>query len=120
MKTVVVDIDETLLKSRKICYYLRTLAKMLFKLSLYLQKPNKKLIDKLSEYDNVVVLTARGENYRKFTDKQLKRHGVRYDKLIMCNYSDLTFSWKSKTVATISPDKWIDDIKDRYVGIEGY
>lgn len=120
MKTIVVDIDETLFKSRKICYYLRAIAKFLFKLSLLLQKPNRELIDRLDEYNTIIVLTARGENYRQFTEKQLKKHRVRYDKLIMCNYGNLTFSWKNKIVAAISPNNWIDDIKDRYVGIEGY
>jgi uncharacterized HAD superfamily protein len=120
MKTIVVDVDETLFKSRKICFFLRAIAKMLFKLSLFLQKPNTRLIKKLNEYDTIIVLTARGENYRKFTERQLKKHGVKYDKLIMYNYSDSIFSWKSKTVAAIFPDEWIDDVKDRYVGIEGY
>jgi uncharacterized HAD superfamily protein len=119
MKTVVVDIDETLLKSRKICYYLRTLAKILIKLSFYFQKPNEKLIDRLNEYDNILVLTARGENYRSFTEKQLKRCGVKYNRLIMCNYSDLILAWKRQNVAAISPNEWIDDLKDKYTDIEG-
>lgn len=120
MKKIVVDIDETLLKSRKICLFLRYLAKILFKLSLTLQKPDLHLISKLRSYDMIIILTARGENYRNFTEKQLKKYGIRYHKLIMCDYSNLLFSWKSRKVSEISPDAWVDDLKSRYVGVEGY
>lgn len=120
MKKIVVDIDETLLKSRKICYFLRYMAKILFKLSLMFQKPDLFLISKLASYDTIIVLTARGENYRNFTKKQLKKYGIRYDKLIMCDYVNLIFKWKSEKVSEISPNEWIDDLKNRYIGFEGY
>lgn len=120
MKTIVVDIDETLFKSGKISYCLRFVAKLLFKLSLMLQKPNREIISKLSEYDRVIVLTARGESYRQLTEKQLRRSRIKYDSLIMCDYITLTFEWKKKIVEKISPSAWVDDIKGRFVGVEGY
>jgi len=67
------------------------------------QKPDPYLIDKLRSYDTIIILTARGENYRNFTEKQLKKHGIKYNKLIMCNYSDLIFSWKSREVSKNFP-----------------
>lgn len=120
MKTIVVDVDETLFKSRKISYYLRFIAKLLFKISLMLQKPNRELISKLSEYDRVIVLTARGESYRRLTEKQLKQSGIKYDSLIMCDYTALIFEWKKKIVEKISPSAWVDDIKGKFIGVEGY
>lgn len=43
------------------------------------QKPDPYLIDKLRSYDTIIILTARGENYRNFTEKQLKKHGIKYN-----------------------------------------
>jgi len=120
MKRIVVDIDETLFVSRKICYYLRYFAKILFKLSLWLQKPNLKLIQMLKDYDEVIILTARGEEYRQFTIKQLAKNNIKYDRLIMCDYSSITFDWKRKEVEKIAPCVWIDDMKNRFVGVENY
>jgi hypothetical protein len=121
MSKIVVDLDETLFKSGKISYYLRTLAKILFKLSLRFQKPDKNLIAELAEYGTVIVLTARGDSYFNLTKKQLIRHGVTYDKIYMSNYRDLTMDWKKVIVFKEKPDKWVDDMKDYVpVGAEGY
>lgn len=120
MKVIVVDIDETLLISKKLSKMFAWVARQFFKLSLFVQTPNRELISKLEEYDEIVVLTARGVNYRDFTEKQLRRHQIKYDSLIMCNYTYLVYRWKTSVVRKVKPTTWIDDIKDRKVGIEGY
>lgn len=117
-RIIIVDIDETLFKSRLICRFFRKVAQILFKLSLNLQKPNEELINKLRHYDKVVILTARGVNYWNLTERQLQKHHVHYDEIIMCNYSKLIYTWKKSIVERICPDAWVDDIKS--FGVEGY
>lgn len=114
------DIDETLLISRKISKILSWISRQFFKLSLLTQSPNQELIKKLKEYEEVIILTARGVNYRKFTEKQLRRHHIKYDDLIMCNYTYLVYQWKSSVVQKFQPTIWIDDIKRIKIGKEGY
>ncbi|MEM3727608.1 MAG: hypothetical protein QXF75_00215 [Candidatus Bathyarchaeia archaeon] len=117
-RVIIVDVDETLFKSRLICRFLRKVAQILFKLSLNLQKPNKELINKLRHYDRVVILTARGVNYWNLTERQFRKHHVCYNEIIMCNYSKMIYNWKKSIVERIHPDAWIDDIKS--FGVEGY
>ncbi|MDW8022449.1 MAG: hypothetical protein RMJ03_04700 [Nitrososphaerota archaeon] len=120
-KTAVVDVDETLFISGFVSQLLRKAAAKLFKLSLAFQKPNKQLIEKLKEYDVVIVLTARGENYRSFTERQLKHHGVKFNQLVMCQYNKLIYLWKKGIIETIKPCEWFDDIKQlKEYGLEGY
>lgn len=119
MKTIVIDIDDTLLKFTTLGRLLRLLAKQLFKLALFIQKPDRDLIRKLSNYDYIVILTARGENYRKFTVKQLRRHKIPYDKLIMCDYARTIYMWKKQLVEENKPDVWIDDANKTF-GLESY
>lgn len=112
--------DETLLSTGKLARLLLVAAKILFKLSLLMQRPNRKLIEKLQEYDNIIILTARGEGYRKITERQLRRHGIPYNQLIMCNYQSLIFRWKKAIVKEIKPRAWIDDLRAAFKGVEGY
>lgn len=119
MKTIIVDIDDTLLKFTTLGRIFKLLAKQFFKLSLFTQKPDRKLIQKLYNYDNIIILTARGENYRKFTVKQLKRHKIPYDKLIMCDYSKTIYMWKKQLVEENKPNVWIDDANKTF-GLESY
>lgn len=120
MKTIVVDIDETLLISSRLSKLLSWIARQFFKLSLFTQRPNRKLVCKLQKYDEIIILTARGVNYKRFTEKQLRRHRITYDRLIMCNYTCLIYRWKLSVVEKVNPTVWIDDIKDVKVGKEGY
>ncbi|MEM2738295.1 MAG: hypothetical protein QXK93_04860 [Candidatus Bathyarchaeia archaeon] len=120
MRTIVVDIDETLLISGKLSKILRWLARQLFKIALFAQKPNKTLINELKKYDKIIILTARGINYKELTEKQLRRHHIKYNSLIMCNYTYMIYQWKLSVTQKLKPTIWVDDIKDRKIGIEGY
>ncbi|MEM2368115.1 MAG: hypothetical protein QXQ50_07795 [Candidatus Bathyarchaeia archaeon] len=119
MRSIVVDIDETLLISSKPTKFFRWIARQFFKLSLLFQKPNKVLIDKLINYDDVIILTARGTNYKKWTEKQLRMHRIKYDRLIMCNYTVVLYQWKMSIIRSLNPTVWVDDVKES-VGLEGY
>jgi len=87
MKTVIVDIDGTLFNLK---YDIRKVAKRNQKLDLnklIKNKPYKNIINFVNKLKNfgysIIIITGRPETLRDFTELQLKKANIKYDKLIM-------------------------------------
>ena len=118
-KIAVVDIDDTLAIPRKWTYYLWTIARWIFNVGRHLQKRNNALFESLKEYDEIIILTARTEKHRKITEYQLKKFGVKLDKIIFCPINQVIYEWKQRELEKIGKDvDWFDNLKYTY-GAEG-
>ena|SRR2546425_2847786 len=113
MKLVVVDIDDTLLMGGRLSRFFWRLSLTFQRIGRRLQKVNSPLLGQLGEYETVVILSGRDRGETRFTQNQLRKAGVRYDKLICCPRKDLIKNWKMSIVSALDKDHrivWIDDI----------
>jgi len=117
-KIAVVDMDDTLAIPRKLTYYLWTISRLIFKLGILLQKRNNSLFKTLKEYDKIIILTGRTERYRKITEYQLRKFGVKPDKIIFCPLNDVILNWKKSVVKRVEQTEgdieWFDDLRYTY------
>jgi len=117
-KIAVVDMDDTLAIPRKFTYYLWTISRLIFKLGILLQRRNDALFETLKEYDEIIILTARTEKYRKITEYQLKKFGITPQKIIFCPMNQVIYEWKKKELEKVGENfDWFDDLNTRYGGI---
>ena len=117
-KIAIVDVDDTLAIPRKLTYYLWTVARAIFNLGRHLQKRNNILFEKLKDYDEIIILTARTEKHRKITEHQLEKFGLNPSRIIFCPINQVIFEWKKKELEKLGEHDWFDNLKYTY-GAEG-
>ncbi|MEM3714989.1 MAG: FkbM family methyltransferase [Nitrososphaeria archaeon] len=113
-KTAVVDMDDTLAIPRKMTYYLWTLSRWIFNLGVRLQKPNGELLQKLKDYDNIIILTARTKKHQKVTEYQLWKFGIKPSKVIYCPLDEIIYHWKKRIVKDLGEVDWYDNLTYTY------
>jgi tRNA A37 N6-isopentenylltransferase MiaA len=77
-----------------------------------MQAQNELVTRRLSEYDEVIVLTGRDVSDCTFTENQLRDFGIKVDKIICCPRKQLIDNWKLDTVKELEeegPLDWVDD-----------
>jgi len=113
MKLAVVDIDDTLLMGGRLSRLFWHFSLTFQRMGRRLQKVIGRLLDLLPEYDTVVILSGRDKHEIQFTQSQLRKAGIRFDKLICCPRKDLINKWKMSVVDSLDKENrivWIDDI----------
>jgi hypothetical protein len=117
-RIAVVDVDETIARSRRLTRLFWRIGYWLLRAGLRFQKRNNELCRKLEEYDEVIVLTGRNERtMRKATDEQLQRYGLKniVTRIIMCPEGQLKSKWKHEMFKSIQDSNqecnidWFDD-----------
>lgn len=109
-EVVVFDIDNTLYNNGLITRVLQRIAEYVFKLSFLLQRPNRKMLQKLNEYDKVIILSARSrDRYLSVTLRQFKKNGIKYDKIILFPERSIKLEWKKKVTGSLGNVDWYDD-----------
>lgn len=109
----VVDIDDTLLNGGRLSRFFWRLSLSLQRVGRRLQRVNSPLLEELRKYETILILSGRDNGEVRFTQTQLRRAGVRFDKLICCPRKELINSWKASVVSSLDRTNgivWIDDI----------
>jgi hypothetical protein len=115
MKVAIVDVDDTLVfggRGSRLCWHLSLFFQ---RLGRKLQKTNRLLVHRLSNYDRVIILTSRDSKDIEFTRRQLNSKGIKYDEIFGCPRKETMINWKIETVQKIiakyqSEIVWIDDV----------
>jgi len=106
----VFDLDNTLYDNGLITRVLQWIAECVFKLSYLLQRPNRKMLQKLTEYNKVIILSARSrDRYLSVTLRQVKKNGIRYNKIILFPERTIKLGWKKKVISSLGNVDWYDD-----------
>ena len=101
----VFDLDGTLVKRSGRGWFGEKILRLI-------EKPNREMITKIKDYDVVIILTGRNKAYRELTEQQLKRFGVKFDKLIMHPELDRILDWKREQIEKLKREgevEWFDD-----------
>jgi len=109
----VVDIDDTLLLGGRASRFFWYLSLLFQRMGRRLQRSNLTLLSQLQMYDKTVILSGRDVKEWRFTDDQLKRSGIKFDRLVCCPRKELIKNWKASVVQELSRGTetvWIDDI----------
>ena len=116
LKLAIVDIDDTLLSGGRLSRLFWRLSLTFQRIGRRLQRVNPLLLYQLREYDAIVILSGRDRSEIQFTQNQLRKAGVRFDKLICCPRKDIINGWKFSVVSSLDKGDrivWIDDIFER-------
>ena len=109
----VVDIDDTLLLGGRASRFFWYLSLLFQRMGRRLQRANLSQISQLQAYDRIVILSGRDIKELRFTEEQLKKRGIKFDKLVCCPRKELINNWKTSMVQELSRGTvtvWIDDI----------
>jgi len=109
----VVDIDDTLLLGGRASRFFWYLSLLFQRMGRRLQRANLTQISQLQVYDRIVILSGRDIKELRFTEEQLKKRGIKFDKLVCCPRKELISNWKTSMVQELSRGTvtvWIDDI----------
>src|SRR3989441_11307660 len=109
----VVDIDDTLLLGGRASRFFWYLSLLFQRMGRRLQRANLTQISQLQVYDRIVILSGRDIKELRFTEEQLKKRGIKFDKLVCCPRKELINNWKTSIVQELSRGTvtvWIDDI----------
>src|SRR3989442_14200447 len=109
----VVDIDDTLLLGGRASRFFWYLSLLFQRMGRRLQRANLTQISQLQVYDRIVILSGRDIKELRFTLKQLKKRGIKFDRLVCCPRKELINNWKTSMVQELSRGTatvWIDDI----------
>lgn len=106
----VFDLDNTLYDNGIITKILQFIAERVFKVSFLLQRPNRKMLRKLAEYNRVIILSARSrDRYLSVTLRQFKKSGIRCNKIILFPERSIKLGWKKKIIGSLGNVDWYDD-----------
>jgi len=120
MKTIVVDLDDTLFKRTWITRFFFWLSKFVYKLGINFERVNPRLLNVLKGFDVKVVLSGRADNWmREATLQQLESLVVQFDEIILCPRGKLYMDWKIRQVErlrkTFKNVVWLDNEIDSNV-----
>ena len=115
---IVVDLDDTLFIVSFWTHLLIKISKSLFRLGLKCEKLNRGLVDNIRN-KKVIILSGRNSRWEKeISEKQLKRHNIRYEDLILCPRTEVIMDWKMKELKKIKKKYsnyfWIDDKNEQF------
>lgn len=116
MKQAVVDIDNSLLHPGRLSWFFWRIATLAQRLGRRRQRVDHALVQKLAEYDRVIILTSRDVRDQEFTLRQLSRAGIEPDRVIFCPRREVLTRWKIVQVESLAPNGPIDWFEDAFNG----
>lgn len=98
--TVVVDLDDTLFKRTRFSKFCFKLANKIFLLGLRSERIDRTLKRRLIlDYDRIIILSGRADDWMKtVTLKQLKKHHIPANSVLLCPRGELYLRWKKEQV----------------------
>jgi len=109
----IVDIDDTLLLGGRTSRFFWYLSLLFQRMGRRFQHTNLIQLSQLKVYGRIVILSGRDVKELAFTEEQLKRRGIMFDKLVCCPRKELIKNWKASVVRELSRGTetvWIDDV----------
>jgi hypothetical protein len=114
--TLFVDIDNTLLVPGRFSRTLWRLAKFFQNLGRAGQRPNPAVLDTMTHYKQVILVTSRDVSDRERTLRLLSKYGIRISEARFCPRQVIFGDWKRRLIEESAPEgpvAWMDDIFDQ-------
>jgi len=120
LKTLVIDLDSTLIFSPPASRFFWLFSGLFQKIAIRLQQANMKLVRELGKYDQIIILTGRDLADSKLTKRQLKQLGIHFNRTIFCPRTNLVSQWKLSVIHELARKDsndiwWIDDQHEKSI-----